>query len=69
MALQFDGKSSGTAPSTRSLDDDNDWNPKMEDVEVSSREANIGTAWSRYENDTRSDPVSDLKARLSLWGE
>lgn len=73
MALQFDGKSSGTTPKTRPFvrleDDDKDWNPKMDDVEVSNREVNIGTAVSRYGNDPRPDPVSDLKARLSLWGE
>jgi hypothetical protein len=72
MALQFDGKSSGTTPKTRpsvKLEDDKDWNPKMEDVEVSSREVNIGTAVSRYDNDPRPDPVTDLKARLSSWGK
>ena len=73
MALQFDGKSSGTTPKTRTFvkleDEDKDWNPKMEDVEVSSREMNIGTAVSRYDNDSRPDPVTDLKARLDSWGE
>ena len=69
MTLQVDGKSSGTAPETRPFDDDKDWNPEVKDVEVSSREVNIGIAVSRYENDPRPDPVSDLKARLSLWGE
>lgn len=72
MALNFDGKSSGTTnPRTRKyseLDDDKDWNPKMDDVEVSSRELNIGAATSRYENNRQSDPVTDLKARLSTWG-
>jgi hypothetical protein len=70
MAFQFDGKSSGTTPKTRPFVrlDDKDWNPKMEDVEVSSREVNIGTAVSRYDNDPRPDPVTDLKARLSSWG-
>ncbi|KUJ19167.1 small oligopeptide transporter-like protein [Mollisia scopiformis] len=38
----------------------------MDDVEVSSRELNIGTAVSRYEN-RQSDPVTDLKERLSTW--
>jgi hypothetical protein len=74
MALQFDEKPSGTAPpSTRAygrLEDDKDWNPKMDDVEVSSREINTGTAVSRYEKASeRPDPVTDLKQRLSLWGK
>ncbi|KAF8861288.1 small oligopeptide transporter-like protein [Acephala macrosclerotiorum] len=71
MALQFDGKSSGTTnPRTRQyseLDDDKDWNPKMDDVEVSSRELNMGAAVSRYDNNRQSDPVTDLKERLSMW--
>lgn len=70
MALQFDEKPSGTAPPpTRRLEDDRDWNPKMDDVEVSSREVNAGTAVSRYEKGERLDPVTDLKQRLSLWGK
>jgi hypothetical protein len=73
MALQFDEKPSGTAPpSTRAyerLEDDKDWNPKMDDVEVSSREINAGTAISRHEKAyERPDPVTDLKQRLTLWG-
>ncbi|TVY83460.1 Sexual differentiation process protein isp4 [Lachnellula suecica] len=64
MALQFDGKSSGTTgPKTRSYiswDDEKDWNPKMEDVEASSREVE-----PRY--DGKVDPVTDLKRRLSTW--
>jgi hypothetical protein len=68
MTLQFDGKSSGTTPKTRRFEDGRDWNPKMIDVEVSSREVNIGTAVSRYDND-RLDPLTDLKARLSTWGK
>ena len=71
MAFQFDEKSSGTTNSlTRpydKLEDDQDWNPKMEDVEVSSREIAPGTAVSRFEN--RTDPVTDLKNRLSTWGQ
>jgi hypothetical protein len=72
MALQFNGKSSGTAPpKTRSFlrleDDDKDWNPKIDDVEVSSREVMVGTAVSRY--DEKVDPVTDLKRRLSTWGK
>lgn len=39
----------------------------MDDIEVSSRELNIGYAASRYEN-RHSDPVTDLKERLSAWG-
>lgn len=73
MALQFDEKPSGTAPpSTRTydrLEDDRDWNPKMDDVEVSSREINPGIAVPRYDKGTeRLDPLTDLKQRLSLWG-
>lgn len=42
----------------------------MDDVDVSSREINAGTAVSRYEKGTeRPDPVTDLKQRLSLWGK
>jgi hypothetical protein len=71
MALQFNGKSSGTTnPRTRqyeNLDDDKDWSPKVDDVEVSSRELNVGSAVSRYDY-RQSDPVTDLKARLSTWG-
>jgi hypothetical protein len=72
MTFQFDGKSSGTTPKTppfvKLQDDNKDWNPKVEDVVISSREVNIGTAVSRYNND-RPDPVTDLKARLSSWGK
>lgn len=73
MALQFDEKPSGTVPpSTRTyerLEDDRDWNPKMDDVEVSSREISPGIAVSRYDKGTESlDPLTDLKHRLSLWG-
>lgn len=72
MALQYDGKSSGTTnPRTRQysdFDNDKDWNPKMNDVEVSSRDLDIGTAVSRYDNNRQSDPVTDLKERLSAWG-
>lgn len=72
MALQFDEKPSGTVPpSTRTyerLEDDRDWNPKMDDVEVSSREISPGIAVSRYDKGTESlDPLTDLKHRLSLW--
>jgi hypothetical protein len=49
------------------LEDDMDWNPKMEDVEVASREVQIGKAVSRYE-DSRPDSITDLKQRLSVWG-
>jgi hypothetical protein len=69
MALQFDEKSSGTTRLTRpndKLEDDQDWNPKMDDVEVSSREIAPGTAVSRFE---KTDPVTDLKDRLSAWGQ
>ena len=69
MALQFDAKSAGPISNSRSLklEDDKDRNPKMEDVEVTSREVQLGRAVSRYE-DRRLDPVTDLKERLSLWG-
>lgn len=71
MASQLYGTSSGTTnPTTRQyneLVDDKDWNSKIDDIEVSSREVNIGTAVSRYDN-RQSDPVSELKARLSTWG-
>jgi hypothetical protein len=72
MSLQHDGKSSGTTEksstrSPKSLEDDKDWNPKMEDVEVSSREAGLGNAKSRFDN--KPDPVTDLKQRLSMWGK
>ena len=47
-------------------EDEKDWNPKMEDVAVSSREVKFGKAVSRF--DPRPDPVTDLKNRLSTWG-
>lgn len=72
MALRFDEKSSGTTgkSTTRPLDmieDDKDWNPKIDDVEVSSRELDQGNIKSRFES--RPDPVTDLKQRLSMWGK
>jgi hypothetical protein len=79
MAIQFDPKSSGTTrkPSSGSylsLGDDMDWNPKMGDIDVTSREIGTGSAISRF--DKRSsldssglDPVADLKNRLSMWGK
>jgi hypothetical protein len=71
MASQYDEKSSGTTPPQgqkyNGYEDDKDWNPKMEDVDVSSREVNFGTAVSRFDSN-RSDPVTDLRARLSTWG-
>jgi len=72
MAFQFEGKLPGaTSPETRrayeKYEDEKDWNSKMEDVDVTSREVNIGTALSRYDS-RRSDPVTDLKERLSTWG-
>jgi len=68
MASQFNGKSAGTTnPQTRPYrGDDQDWNPKMEDVEVSGREYSSTNAVSRHE--FRRDPVEYLKARLSMWG-
>lgn len=70
MALQFDEKPPGalstSARTYARLEDDKDWNPKMDDVEVTSREINEGTVVSRHEK--RLDPVTDLKQRLSLWG-
>lgn len=73
MALQFDPKSSGTTGKTRKVvDDDSDWDfkmdDKMEDVTVTSREL-PGQAISRYSMQKNLDPVSDLKNRLSRWGE
>ncbi|KAH8672106.1 small oligopeptide transporter-like protein [Tricladium varicosporioides] len=69
MALQFEGKPSGTDSSrTRpnaKFEDDKDWNPKLDDLDVTSRELYRGNAVSRYDN--RPDPVTDLKARLSTW--
>lgn len=69
MALQFTGKSSGTTNADKARpwvqpEDDNDWNPKLDDVEVSSREVPIGTAVSDFQK----DPVTDLKERLNSWG-
>jgi hypothetical protein len=69
-ALQFDAKSAGPMSKSRpfvELEGDKDWNPKKEDVEVASREVQIGRAASRYE-DSRPDSVTDLKQRLSVWG-
>ena len=64
MSLQEE-KSAGpkTRPYMR-MQDDQDWNPKMEDVNVSSRDITDGAAMARL----RLDPVMDLKERLSRWG-
>lgn len=76
MALQFEAKSSGTAfAKTRSnpkykdnptYADDKDWDPKMEEVDVNAREVKFAGQSTGYE---RPDPVTDLKNRLSMWGE
>ena len=51
-------KSSGTiSKDTFNIQDDLDWNPKMDDVEVTSRKL----------GNRRSDPVTDVKQRLSRW--
>lgn len=76
MAFQFDfegGKPPGAVSSearskVERYEDEKDWNPKEDDVEVSSRELPIAAAMSRFEG-RRSDPVTDLKYRLSLWGK
>lgn len=67
MALH-DGKSSGTAAlGTRKyaeMDAEKDWNFKIDDFEVSTREGDSPSG-----NDARRpDPVTDLRQRLTLWG-
>lgn len=61
MDVSLEKKSSGTTEpadlSRTRPEDDRDKNPKFDDVAVSSREV-VGA-----------DPVSDLKRRLSEWGE
>lgn len=76
MALQFEAKSSGTASAkTRSnpqykdnpmYEDEKDWDPKMEEFDVKAREVKFAGQSTGYE---RPDPVTDLKNRLSMWGE
>ena len=71
MALQYDGKPSGTAaPGARKytgFDDEKDWNLKMDEFEVNTREIDDG--FSASGNDARQlDPVTDLRQRLSMWG-
>ena len=71
MALQYDGKPSGTAaPGARKytgFDDEKDWNLKMDDSEVNTRE--IDDRFPPSGNDARQlDPVTDLRQRLSMWG-
>lgn len=53
------------------IEEDKDWNSKVEDVEVTTRE--VGTAvssgYERGVTERYSDPVTDLKQRLSMWGK
>ncbi|KAH7413044.1 small oligopeptide transporter-like protein [Cadophora sp. MPI-SDFR-AT-0126] len=70
MALQHDGKPSGTAaPGARKytdFDDEKDWTLKMDDFEVNTRE--IEARYPASGNDARQlDPVTDLRQRLSMW--
>lgn len=71
MAEPYRDEPSGTAKSSKMAGDDQDWDSKVDVVEVSGREiesssseARSGTAMGR-----RMSPVDDLKHRLSLWGE
>ncbi|OWP04008.1 small oligopeptide transporter [Marssonina coronariae] len=70
MAAQQTGKSSGTtisrARAYNELEDEKDWNAKMDDYEVDARGLGIGIAVSSNELH-RLDPVTDLKQRLSMW--
>lgn len=64
MSSLFNKKSAGpTARSYETKRDDQDWNPKMKDVNVSSRDITDGTSMARF----RPDPVTDLKETLSQW--
>lgn len=71
MAEPYRDEPSGTAKSSKMAGDDQDWDSKVDVVEVSGREiesssseARSGTVMGR-----RMSPVDDLKHRLSLWGE
>lgn len=71
MAEPYRDKPSGTAISSKMAGDDQDWDSKVDVVEVSGKEtessssgADIGGPVGR-----RLSPVDDLKHRLSLWGE
>lgn len=71
MASESNGKPSGTAsqktrPFGRLEDDEKDWNYRMDDAEVSGREAMAGTTVSG--SDDKFDPMIHLRQRLSTWG-
>lgn len=63
MADKFNPKSFGT---TVSIAEDRDWNPRMDDVEITSRDLNNG--WTGIRERNQVDPVTELKNRLSRWG-
>lgn len=71
MAEPYRDKPSGTAKTSNTTGDDQDWDSKVDVVEVSGRE--IGSSSSGANSQTplgrRMSPVDDLKHRLSLWGE
>ncbi|KAK3943027.1 OPT family small oligopeptide transporter [Diplogelasinospora grovesii] len=70
MARPSSSKSSGTTSRAAMEEDDQDWDLKVE-AEASGRETMPDTSASRH-NDSQErnlDPVDDLKARLSMWGE
>lgn len=70
MAPQFDASSAGPKRKSRTfvkLETYSDWIPEKGNIDVTDREVQIGMAVSRYE-DSQTDPITDLKERLSLWG-
>lgn len=70
MAQASGVRSSGTTSKNLTKDDESDWDAKME-AEASGREAYPSSSLTRHDryNRDRSDPVEDLKRRLSEWGE
>ncbi|KAJ2906185.1 hypothetical protein MKZ38_002610 [Zalerion maritima] len=75
MAPSISDKSSGTTPSlpaTMAEDDNSNYNMGMGD-EASGREPQksegSSVTWAATSSGSKSDPVEDLKQRLSTWGE
>lgn len=73
MAAQLDGKSSGTTnartPQYIDIEIDKDRDPTMNDVEATSRDIKAEVPMSRFGNHRQSDPITDLRERLSTWGK
>ncbi|RDW59569.1 putative isp4 protein-1 [Coleophoma cylindrospora] len=63
-------ESAGTDATRRfiqKVEEDKDWNPKVDDVDVTTRELGVSSGFERGVTERYSDPVTDLKQRLSMW--